>query len=87
MDMEDSVRYVKEQLKHMSPAARRQFLGAIMKEDVDGLIRYVNEQAKQAYESMPEAVLEAADARTTAIQNHLRLPRNQRQGLSGKLAG
>ena len=48
---------------------------------------FVNAQAKHAYESMPDEVVEAADARTTAIQNHLRLPRNQRQGLSGKLAG
>jgi phage-related protein len=48
---------------------------------------FVNEQAKDAYESMPEEVRQAADARTTAIQNHQRLPRNQRQGLSGKLAG
>jgi phage-related protein len=48
---------------------------------------FVNERAKQAYESMPAEVLEAADARTTAIQNHLRLPRDQRQALSGKLAG
>lgn len=48
---------------------------------------FVNEQAKSAYESMPEEVRQAADARTSAIQNHRRLPRNQRQGLSGKLAG
>jgi phage-related protein len=48
---------------------------------------FVNAQAKHAYESLPDEVLQAADARTTAIQNHLRLPRNQRQGLSGKLAG
>jgi phage-related protein len=48
---------------------------------------FVNEQAKHDYESMPPEVLQAADARTTAIQNHLRLPRNQRQALRGKLAG
>jgi hypothetical protein len=48
---------------------------------------FVNEQAKRAYEGMPQEVLQAADARTTAIQNHLRLPRNQRQALTGKLAG
>jgi phage-related protein len=47
---------------------------------------FVNEQAKHDYESMPADVLQAADARTTAIQNHLRLPRNQRQALSGNLA-
>ena len=47
---------------------------------------FVNEQAKHDYESMPEEVLQAADARTTAIQNHMRLPRNQRQSLKGKLA-
>jgi phage-related protein len=35
---------------------------------------------------MPAEVLQAADARTTAIQNHMRLPRNQRQSLKGKLA-
>ena len=48
---------------------------------------FVNEQAKHDYESMPAEVLQAADARTTAIQNHMRLPRNQRQSLKGKLAG
>jgi len=47
---------------------------------------FVNEQAKHAYESMPAEVLQAADARTTAIQNHMRLPRHQRQPLKGKLA-
>jgi phage-related protein len=47
---------------------------------------FVNEQAKHAYESMPAEVLQAADARTTAIQNHMRLPRNQHQPLKGKLA-
>lgn len=47
---------------------------------------FVNEQAKHDYESMPAEVLQAADARTTAIQNHMRLPRNQRQALKGKLA-
>jgi phage-related protein len=30
---------------------------------------------------------QAAEARTTALQNHLRLPRNQRQALTGKFAG
>jgi phage-related protein len=35
---------------------------------------------------MPAEVLQAADARTTAIQDHMRLPRNQRQPLKGKLA-
>jgi len=39
------------------------------------------------YEAMPEEVLQAADARTTAIQNHMRLPRNQRQSLKGNLGG
>ncbi len=48
---------------------------------------FVNAQAKRAYESLQGEVLEAADARTTAIQNHWRLPRNQRQALTGKLAG
>jgi len=48
---------------------------------------FVNAQAKEAYENLPLEVLQAADARTTAIQNHWRLPRNQRQVLSGKLAG
>jgi phage-related protein len=47
---------------------------------------FVNEQAKHDYETMPAEVLLAADARTTAIQNHMRLPRNQRQPLKGKLA-
>jgi phage-related protein len=47
---------------------------------------FVNEQAKHDYEAMPAEVLLAADARTTAIQNHMRLPRNQRQALKGKLA-
>lgn len=47
---------------------------------------FVNEQAKHAYETMPAEVLLAADARTTAIQNHMSLPRNQRQALKGKLA-
>jgi phage-related protein len=47
---------------------------------------FVNKHAKQDYESMPAEVLEAADARTTAIQNHFRLPANQRQSLKGKLA-
>jgi phage-related protein len=47
---------------------------------------FVNEQAKREYEAMPAEVLQAADARTTAIQNHMRLPRNQRQSLKGKLA-
>ncbi len=47
---------------------------------------FVNEQAKHDYESMPTEVLQAADARTTAIQNHMRLPRNQHQPLRGKLA-
>ena len=46
---------------------------------------FVNEQAKHDYESMPAEVLQAADARTTAIQNYMRLPRNQRQSLKGKL--
>jgi phage-related protein len=36
---------------------------------------------------LPDEVRQAADARTTAIQNHRPLPRNQRQLLSGKLAG
>ena len=36
---------------------------------------------------MPDEVRQAADARTTAIQNNQPLPRNQRQSLSGKLAG
>jgi phage-related protein len=47
---------------------------------------FVNEQAKHDYESMPAQVLQAADARTTAIQSHMRLPRKQRQPLKGKLA-
>jgi phage-related protein len=47
---------------------------------------FVNEQAKHDYETMPAEVLLAADARTTAIQNHMRLPRNQRQPLKDKLA-
>jgi phage-related protein len=47
---------------------------------------FVNEQAKHDYQSMPAEVLQAAVARTTAIQNHMRLPRNQRQSLRGKLA-
>jgi phage-related protein len=46
---------------------------------------FVNAQAKHDYESMPAEVLHAADARTTAIQNHMRLPRNQRQALKRKL--
>jgi phage-related protein len=48
---------------------------------------FVNEQAKHDYEIMPPEVQLAADARTTAIQNRMRLPRNQRQPLKGKLAG
>ncbi len=47
---------------------------------------FVNEQAKHDYETMPAEAVLAADARTTAIQNHMRLPRNQRQPLKGKLA-
>jgi phage-related protein len=47
---------------------------------------FVNEHAKHDYESMPAEVVQAADARTTAIQNHMRLPRNHRQSLKGKLA-
>lgn len=48
---------------------------------------FVNRAAQEAYRGMPDEVRQAADARTTAIQNHQPLPRNQRQSLSGKLAG
>jgi phage-related protein len=48
---------------------------------------FVNEAAKGAYDGLPAEVRQAADARTTAIQNHQRLPRDQRQSLSGKLSG
>ena len=48
---------------------------------------FINRQAKDAYLSLPENVRQAADARTDAIQNHERLPRNQRESLSGELSG
>jgi hypothetical protein len=48
---------------------------------------FVNRAAEEAYRGLPDEVRQAADARTTAIQNHQPLPRNQRQSLSGKLAG
>lgn len=48
---------------------------------------FVNQLAKDAYLSLPSDVREAADSRTDAIQNHGRLPRNQRESLSGELAG
>lgn len=48
---------------------------------------FVNRAADEAYRGLPDEVRQAADARTTAIQNHRPLPRNQRQSLSGKLAG
>jgi phage-related protein len=48
---------------------------------------FVNRAAEEAYRGLPDEVRQAADARTTAIQNHQALPRNQRQSLSGKLAG
>jgi phage-related protein len=48
---------------------------------------FVNQAAEQAYRGLPDEVRQAADARTTAIQNHQPLPRNQRKSLSGKLTG
>jgi phage-related protein len=48
---------------------------------------FVNRAAEEAYRGLPDEVRQAADARTTAIQNHQPLPRNQRQSLAGKLAG
>jgi phage-related protein len=48
---------------------------------------FVNQAAEEAYRDLPEEVRQAADARTTAIQNNMRLPRDQRQSLSGELAG
>ncbi len=48
---------------------------------------FVNRAAEDAYRGLPDEVRQAADARTTAIQNHARLPRDQRQSLSGDLAG
>jgi phage-related protein len=48
---------------------------------------FVNQAAEAAYRGLPEEVRQAADARTTAIQNHARLPRDQRESLKGDLAG
>jgi phage-related protein len=48
---------------------------------------FVNEAAEEAYRGLPNEVRQAADARTTAIQNNARLPRDQRQSLSGDLTG
>ncbi|HEV2956883.1 MAG TPA: type II toxin-antitoxin system RelE/ParE family toxin [Xanthobacteraceae bacterium] len=60
-------------------------MGALTSVDIREVV-FVNAQAKHDYETMPAEVLQAADARTTAIQDHMRLPRNQRQPLKGKLA-
>jgi hypothetical protein len=48
---------------------------------------FVNQAAEEAYRGLPDEVRQAADARTTAIQNNQLLQRNQRQSLSGKFAG
>jgi phage-related protein len=48
---------------------------------------FVNQAAEAAYRELPDEVRQATDARTTAIQNHARLPRDQRGSLSGDLAG
>jgi phage-related protein len=48
---------------------------------------FVNQAADEAYRGLPDEVRQAADARTTAIQNNQPLPRNQRQSLSGRLVG
>lgn len=51
------------------------------------VVIFVNEAAEEAYRGLPDDVRQAADARTTAIQNHARLPKDQRKKLSGDLAG
>jgi phage-related protein len=48
---------------------------------------FVNKAAEEAYRGLPDEVRQAADARTTAIQNHQPLPRSQRKSPSGKLTG
>src|SRR3981081_3919988 len=48
---------------------------------------FVNQAAEEAYRDLLDEVRQAADARTSAIQNQMRLPRDQRQSLAGDLAG
>jgi phage-related protein len=51
------------------------------------VVIFLNQAAEAAYRGLPDDVRQAADAGTTAIQNHARLPRDRRQSLSGDLAG
>lgn len=48
---------------------------------------FVNQAAMRDYASLPKDVKEAADARTTVLQNGGRLPSKQVSDLHGKLAG
>lgn len=48
---------------------------------------FVNQAAEEDYRALPAEVRQSADARTSAIQNNRRLPRDHRKSLSGKLSG
>ncbi|MEN3230242.1 type II toxin-antitoxin system RelE/ParE family toxin [Methylorubrum rhodesianum] len=48
---------------------------------------FVNQAAKAAYDDLPIAVREMADAFMTALQNGSRLPAGRYEGLSGTLSG
>lgn len=54
--------------------------------DIRALI-FINRDAEESYRSLPDEVRQAADARTSAIQNNERLPRGWRESLKGELAG
>jgi phage-related protein len=48
---------------------------------------FINQDAANAYRSLPPEVREAADARTAALQNGERLPAQHAKRLSGQLSG